>query len=159
MGPFPRWFLPQTVLSIAILHQLQRESKTSNYSDGIMHGLSLVGKKATIKTTSDNSQRRPFIEPMISPSKKKRVGLARKVAQNNKNDAVIHQLLFENREKSRHHIFKIHNEMEENLPVNSPNATAWLRSQGLLFQTDIRGIPTVALPQVLKTTKAQHTLP
>ena len=115
-----------------------------------MHGLSLVGKKAAIKTTSDNSQRRPFIEANDITVKKKRVGLARKVAQNNTNDAVIHQLLFENREKSRHHIFKIHNEMEENLPVNSPNATAWLRSQGLLFQTDIRGIPTRSTAPSLK---------
>ena len=107
-----------------------------------MQGLSLVGKKAAIKTTSDNRQRRPFIEPMISPSNKKRAGFARKVAQNNKSDAVIQHLLFENREKSRNHTFKMNDEVEENLPVNSPNATAWLRSQGLLFQTDIRGLPT-----------------
>ena len=104
-----------------------------------MNNLSLIGKKAHVTTTADNRQRRvPFIEPMISPKKRKNTTSSR-VKRNKQNDAAVKQLLFENRQsQSNDHInYRMeNNNNQNNLPINSPNATAWLRSQGLLFQTD-----------------------
>ena len=104
-----------------------------------MNNLSLIGKKAHVTTTADNRQRRvPFIEPMISPKKRKNTTSSR-VKRNKQNDAAVKQLLFENRQSQSNDRINYrmeNNNNQNNLPINSPNATAWLRSQGLLFQTD-----------------------
>jgi hypothetical protein len=108
-----------------------------------MYNLSLVGKKANVTTTADNRQRRrPFIEPMISPTRATHAYGKNKfrVEQNKENNAFIKRSLLENRQselnKQSHYIMA--NDNNDEIPVNSPNATAWLRSQGLLFQTDMK---------------------
>ena len=81
-----------------------------------------MGKKH-ITTTADNRQRRvPFIEPMISPKKRKNTTSSR-VKRNKQNDAAVKQLLFENRQsQSNDHInYRMeNNNNQNNLPINFP---------------------------------------